>query len=176
MCPHTTICVLIQLYMCPHTTTFLSSYYCIGVRHTTINVPSYYYICPHPTIYVSSYYYLCVLVLAHSPLLKTLSRMLLSGLSAILLYMCPHTTASSYYCICARIPLPVFAYYYVPSYCCIFVLILMYVSSYCYICVCIPLCVLILLYMCPHPNYCMCPHTNYCICVLILLHCGCMRP
>jgi hypothetical protein len=170
MCPHTTICVLIQLYMCPHTTTFLSSYYCIGVRHTTINVPSYYYICPHPTIYVSSYYYLCVLVLAHSPLLKTLSRMLLSGLSAILLYMCPHTTASSYYCICARIPLPVFAY------CCIFVLILMYVSSYCYICVCIPLCVLILLYMCPHPNYCMCPHTNYCICVLILLHCGCMRP
>ena len=134
------ICVLIQLYMCPHTTTFLSSYYCIGVRHTTINWPSYYYICPHPTIYVSSYYYLCVLVLAHSPLLKTLSRMLLSGLSVILLYV------SSYYCV----------------------LILLHMCPHTATCVCILLCALILLYICPYTNVCvlillhMCLHTTMC--------------
>jgi hypothetical protein len=31
MCPHTVVCVLILLYMCPHTTIYVSAYYCIGV-------------------------------------------------------------------------------------------------------------------------------------------------
>ena len=39
VCPHTTICVLIQLH-----------------------VSSYYYTCPHTTISVSSYYSICVLI------------------------------------------------------------------------------------------------------------------
>ena len=34
--------------MCPHTTIYVSSYYCM---------------CPHTTIYVSSYYYVCFLIL-----------------------------------------------------------------------------------------------------------------
>ena len=53
------ICVLILLYMCPHTTTiyvssycYVSSYYYM-CTHTTLS--SYYYVCPHTTIYVSSY-------------------------------------------------------------------------------------------------------------------------
>ena len=52
MCPHTTICVLMLL--------FVSSYYyiCVLIRlhmcpHTTIYVSSYYYMCPN-TIYVSN--------------------------------------------------------------------------------------------------------------------------
>jgi len=64
VCPHTTVCVLILLYvssyhfMCPHTT-----------------------MCPHITIgvlillYVSSYHYIYVLIPSDLPL-----------------YMCPHTT------------------------------------------------------------------------------------
>jgi hypothetical protein len=65
MCPHTT--------MCPHITIYVSSYYICP--HTTICVSSYYYMCPHTTIYVlilqysvlillymSSYYYICVLI------------------------------------------------------------------------------------------------------------------
>jgi hypothetical protein len=114
MCPHTThvlillymphtatdICVLILLHMCPHPTTYVSSYYYIRVLtlpymsayyyiilphmrpHATTH-PSYpsscYYIYvlmllymrPHTTTYVSSYYYTCVLILLH---------------------MCPHTS------------------------------------------------------------------------------------
>jgi hypothetical protein len=85
------LCVLIRLYMCPHTTIYVSSYYyiCVLIRlymcpHTAIcvlirlYVSSYCYMCPHTTIYVSSYDCICVL---------------------ILLYMCPHTTiyvSSSY--------------------------------------------------------------------------------
>ena len=68
MCPHTTIyvssyyCVLILLYMCPHTT--VSSYYCM-CPHTTICVLILLYLCPHTTISVSSNYYICVLVLPY---------------------------------------------------------------------------------------------------------------
>jgi hypothetical protein len=66
MCPHTTIyvssycyiCVLIQVYMCPHTAMYLSS-------------------CPHATIYVSSSSYICTLLLYVSSYSYT---------------MCPHTT------------------------------------------------------------------------------------
>ncbi len=69
VCPHTTICVLMLLYVCPRTTVYVSSYYYICV-------PIPLYMCPHTTIYVSSCYYMCVLEL---------------------LSMCPHTTV--YYCV-----------------------------------------------------------------------------
>ncbi len=53
MCPHTTMCVRILLYVSPHTTIYVSSR-----AHTTIFVSSYHYIrvliplymCPHTTI------------------------------------------------------------------------------------------------------------------------------
>ena len=70
MCPHTagafaklfvmpcqrlvgrrTMCVLILLYMCPRTTTYVSAYYfsCVLILL---------HMCPHASIYVSSYYYM----------------------------------------------------------------------------------------------------------------------
>ena len=80
------ICVLILLYMCPHTTICVSSYYYICVLillhvssfYYVSSYSSYYYMCvlillcisPHTTIYLSSFYYICVLML---------------------LYMCPHS-------------------------------------------------------------------------------------
>jgi hypothetical protein len=77
MCPHPTICVLILLYRCPHTTIHVSSYCYVCVRillymcpHTAMCVRILLYMCPHTAICVSAYYYTCVL---------------------ILLYMCPHT-------------------------------------------------------------------------------------
>ena len=65
MCPHTTICVLMLLCIFPHTTTCMCP-------HTTICM------CPHTTIFVSSYYYVsshyymcphtpCVLILLYMP-------------------------------------------------------------------------------------------------------------
>ena len=65
------ICVLILLYMylCPHTTTYASSYYYICVL-ILLNVSAYYCMCPQ-LLYVSACYYKCVLSL---------------------LYVCPHTT------------------------------------------------------------------------------------
>jgi hypothetical protein len=73
--PHTTIRVLILLYMCPHTAIYVSSYY---------------YMCPHTTIYVSSHYYLCVLILL---------------CVLMLLNVCPHTAicVASYYYMCVLI-------------------------------------------------------------------------
>jgi hypothetical protein len=79
MCPHTIYvssyctCVLILLYMCPHTTKCMSSYYYM-CPHTAMCVSSYYYTCvlillytcPHTTIYMSSYYYICVHILLHT--------------------------------------------------------------------------------------------------------------
>ncbi len=88
MCPDTTICVLILLYMCPHTISWAAeretgelyaSTTCYMCRRTTtcvliplymcphftvcvrilLYMSSYYYMCPHTTIYVSSYYYMC---------------------------------------------------------------------------------------------------------------------
>jgi hypothetical protein len=56
------ISVLIPLYICPHTTIYLSSYY-MTERQCTHSVLILLYICPHTTIYVSSYYYICVLIL-----------------------------------------------------------------------------------------------------------------
>jgi hypothetical protein len=110
MCPHTTkcvlillyvssyyyICVLILLHMCPHRLQ--------GQRVRELYVSSYYYMCPHTTT-------ICVLILLH---------------------MCPHTTTyvSSYYYICVLIG---FKDSVSENY--TFVLILLYVSSYYYICV-----------------------------------------
>ncbi len=74
------ICVLILLYMCPHTTIYVSSWRrrtlttkitllrlklrvvpCMQVAHTCVLILLY--MCPHNTTYVSSYYYICVLIL-----------------------------------------------------------------------------------------------------------------
>ena len=44
------LCVLMLLYICPHTHIFVSS--CC-------------YMCPHAAIYVSSFYYMCVLMLLY---------------------------------------------------------------------------------------------------------------
>jgi hypothetical protein len=72
--PHTTVYVLILLYVCPHTPIYVSSssYICVIMLL---------YMCPHTTIYVSSYYYICVLThtarfqgrhLCHGPPLQRL--------------------------------------------------------------------------------------------------------
>jgi hypothetical protein len=109
------ICVLILLYMCPHTTIYVSSYYFICV----LILP---YVCPH-TAYVSSYCYIYVL---------------------ILLYVCPHTAYVSSYCYKSReqefLTCCHKSAIYVSSYCFmyyIYVLILnttICASSYCYEC------------------------------------------
>ncbi len=54
-CWYCYICVLILLYMCPHTAIYVSSYCYICVLILL-------YMCPHTAIYVSSYCYICVLV------------------------------------------------------------------------------------------------------------------
>jgi serine/threonine protein kinase len=46
--------------MCPHTTIYVSSYYCM-CPHTIVCVLILLYMCPHTIVYVSSYYYICVL-------------------------------------------------------------------------------------------------------------------
>jgi len=87
---HQHMCVLILLYICPHTAICLSSYCYMSVlillcvcSRTAIYVSSYCYVCTHTPIYmfVSSYCYVSVL---------------------ILLYVCPHTVmfVSSYCYIC----------------------------------------------------------------------------
>ncbi len=53
--PHPTICVLILLHMSSHTTMCPHIYVC---PHTTMCVLIL-YMCPHPTAYVFSYYYMC---------------------------------------------------------------------------------------------------------------------
>jgi hypothetical protein len=68
------MCVLITQYMCPHSTVYVSPYYCI---------------CPHTTIYVQMYNYMHVYSLSLSLLSFSLS------LSRISLYICarPHANA-----------------------------------------------------------------------------------
>jgi hypothetical protein len=96
--------VLVPLYMCPHTTMYVSSYY--YVPSATARICSCRLTGPHTTMYVSSYYCICVL---------------------ILLYMCPHTTiyVSSYYYMCPHTTTHVSSYYYVPS---ARILVLVYIS------------------------------------------------
>ena len=52
------ICVLILLYMCPHTAVYVSSYCYICVLILL-------YMCPHTALYVSSYCSICVLILLY---------------------------------------------------------------------------------------------------------------
>jgi hypothetical protein len=64
--PHATyyICVLILLHMCPHTT--MPGGACIPSRAYAPQMsPALRYMCPHTTTHVSSYYYICVLILLH---------------------------------------------------------------------------------------------------------------
>jgi hypothetical protein len=109
------MCVLILLYLCPHTTTYVSAYVPsvliaavdpTGVCYFTVCVLILLYVCPHTTI--------CVLMLLHTcphtcrvcSLLLSTQRVRLCprttvGLSAycyicvlILLHVCPHTAIS----------------------------------------------------------------------------------
>jgi len=77
------ICVLILLYMCPHTTAYVSSY-CYKCVLILL------YMCPHTTIYVSSYYYICVLILL---------RILLHATVCVRVLLCKRCYAS--YCMCS---------------------------------------------------------------------------
>jgi hypothetical protein len=142
MCPHATTCVLILVYMpgllsaltlcvlilldvCPHTTRYVSSYYYM-CPHTSIYARSFeraHTVCPHTIIYVSSYYYICVLIL-----LYTTCVLILQYVSSYY-YMCHHTN------ICVLILLHVSAYYYI----CVLILL--------YMCPHTTICVLILLHM-----------------------------
>jgi hypothetical protein len=64
--------VSILLYLCPHTTVYVSAYYCICVR-ILLHVSAYYcicvrillYLCPHTTVYVFAYCYVCVLIVLY---------------------------------------------------------------------------------------------------------------
>jgi hypothetical protein len=102
-------CVLIPLYVCPHT------YMCVLILHLVVNSTRSSHSCVLILLlYLSSYSYICVL---------------------IFLYVCPHTTmcvlilcVSSYYYICVLILLYVSAYYYTCG------LILLHVSSYSCLC------------------------------------------
>jgi hypothetical protein len=90
----------VLLYMCPHTSIFVLSYYyiCVSYERDDRAAPAP----PGTTIYVSSYYYACVLILLHvfhSDALIELRQRL-----QVLLYMCPHTSifVSSYYDMCLK--------------------------------------------------------------------------
>jgi hypothetical protein len=132
ICPHNTICVSSYYYMwCPHTTTCGVLIVLYSCPHTTICVSSYYYMCPHTTIcvlillyVVSSYYYMC-------PHATTCGVLMLLCVLMLLYMWCPHTTTGEtltrlevYVYTCVLI-LPyirpyattyVSAYYYVSSY------------------------------------------------------------
>ncbi len=142
MCPHTTLCVLLLLCACPHTICILillcvCPHNTTYVSHAAIYVSSYYsvssycHICVLILLSVSSYHSTCVLMLLYIG--ERDSRPLL------LLYYC-YTTA--------------YIYMYVYS-----------VSSYHKTCVFMLLYMLI--YMCPHTNIHV--SSNCYICVLILL-------
>jgi hypothetical protein len=122
ICVRILLCVLILLYMCPHTTKYVSSHiYTILYEYLALlYLILYEYLA---LLYLmSSYYYICV-------------RILLCVL--ILLYMCPHTT------MCPH------TYYYTI---CILGTPLSYVLILLYMCPHTSICVLILLYMCPHTD------------------------
>ena len=156
MRPHTTICVLKLLYMCPQVIELHKIVLSLAPAHkTSIYVSAYYYIRvlillymrPHATIYVSSYYYVCVLILLYMcPQVMELYKIVLSLAPA-------HETATC-------------NLYHTRHETCDWGA---EGEVYCFISV------LMLLYMCPHLLY-MCPHT---ICVLILLcvsSCYCICP
>ena len=103
-CPHTAIlvpsyyyiCVLILLYLCPHTTTCVSSY-CYICPHTTVCVLQLLYMCPHTIICVLILLYKCphtaIIVSSYHYLYLILPYMCPDACLCFLrlLYMCPHT-------------------------------------------------------------------------------------
>jgi hypothetical protein len=112
-CPHAAMCVLVLLYMCPHTAIYVSSYCYICVLILL-------YMCPHTTIYVlhvSSYYYICATYVSscycmcpHTTIHAMCSHPTRCG-SLNLLYMCPHAgrEAESLY---MYVPTPIYVFYY----------------------------------------------------------------
>jgi hypothetical protein len=128
MCPHTTICVLILLYVSSYCCYICVLNYYMCPHTAAIYVSSYYYMCPHTAaIYVSSYYYINLTMCA-----------------LILLYICPDNTiyvSSDYFYVSS-------CYYMCPH-------TSIYVSLYCIPIAYLPLrgattCVLILVYMLLH--------------------------
>jgi hypothetical protein len=174
------MCVLVQLYMCPRTTMYASSYYYICVLRLLYMCPDnaicvlilLLYTCPHTTTCCPNTGTLSSPAPPRASHQRSYPLPLLYHHSHIclLLYVCTHTTiyVSSYSYICVLILL-----YMCPHSICIYVssYSTTYVSSF-------DICVLVLhvssyYYMCPHTTtyvpsyYKICPHTN--MCVLILL-------
>jgi hypothetical protein len=176
-------------YMCPHTTIYVSSYYCICVLirtslsapegphsdQTTVYVSSYYYICVLILQYVSSYYCMCphttiyVSLCPHQDSLERsrFGRFMIRNQVSYYYYMC-HTTiyVSSYYYICVLILLHVSSYYYIcpaiwPLYAPQSGFILLLHVLLLYMCPRTTICVLILLYMCPHTAIYVSAYTHY---------------
>jgi hypothetical protein len=105
MRPHATyyICVLILLHMCPHST--MPGGACIPSRAYAPQMsPALRYMCPHTTAYVSAYYCICVLILL-CQVERVYRAARMRRKCRLLCAMCPHTTTyvSSYYCICVLI-------------------------------------------------------------------------
>ena len=98
---HRPICVLIPLHVCPHTTIHVctagrratpaccaqESYQLSKCPHTATFVSTYYYMCAliHTTICASSYYYICALILLYMCVLVLLLYV------PSHYYLCPHT-------------------------------------------------------------------------------------
>jgi hypothetical protein len=87
------MCVLILLYMCPHTAVYVSSYCCMCVLILL-------YVCPHTAVYtavyLSSYCYKCVLILLYVNRPQIAGYVSFCYISVlILLYICLHTTTSA---------------------------------------------------------------------------------
>jgi hypothetical protein len=133
MCPHTSTCVLIQLYMCSQALhASMRSGREEGVCAVAPQLPG------NIPLYVSSHCILCML-----------------------LYMCPHTSSYTYYYICVLILHTIYTTVYVSSYFILYILSYTYMSSYYYMLAGdvhvlvvqrheTDAKVLILLYMCPH--------------------------
>jgi hypothetical protein len=90
-CPHTTICVLILLNICPRTT------HTTGKAHRSYtSLSSYYFMCPHTIICVLTN--MCVLILLYACSYYSYTKVRLTDPTR----RCPHTIyVSSYYSICA---------------------------------------------------------------------------
>ena len=166
MCPHTSVCVRILLYMCPHTAIYLSAYCYICVRILL-------YVCARAATYMR--------ILSNKAWSRPRISMEFNG--AVDVHACPHTTVSA-----TRRGDALASAWSKRCYRCAPVLLHVcphtatYVSSYCY------RCVPILLYVCPHTTACLrillyvsaycqirillhiCP-AYYCICVRIYCMC-----
>jgi hypothetical protein len=96
MCPHTAVyvssccymCVLIRLYMCPHTVSSASQ--------------ARAYMCPHTAVYVSSCCYICVLMLLY---VSSYSELRISGEGLYVSSYCeaPPVGVSAYAYMCVLI-------------------------------------------------------------------------